>query len=159
PNLEQEFARDPRQQTRIDVRGQRGAILYDEEVRLRAFRQLTPVVPHHAFETSTPKRFLHRERVVQEVVRFDQGAYRARMVPDDRHERNANALLEHLARGGHVRLRNDNDRWSRAGGGIVGKLTDASRHQNADVRLMLCIVAQTTGPHRLAEGTVDLRIG
>ena len=42
------------------------------------------VVPHHAFEAAAAKRLLHRQRVVQQVVRLDQRVHRARVVADDR---------------------------------------------------------------------------
>ena len=81
----------------VERRRQRRAVLHDEQVRLRALGQLAAVVAHHAFERAAPERLLHRQRVVQQVVRLDERVHRARVIPDDRHERDLHAALEHLA--------------------------------------------------------------
>ena len=92
-DLEEELARDPGQQAGVERRRERGAVLHDEEIRGRALGKLAAVVPHHALERAAADRLLHRQRVVQQVVRLDQRVDRVRVVPDDRHERHLDACF------------------------------------------------------------------
>ena len=59
----------------------------------RALGELAAVVPHHAFERAAPERLLHRQRVVQQVVRLDQRVDRAGMVADDATSATRHAVL------------------------------------------------------------------
>src|SRR5262249_5542243 len=71
-DLEQELARDARQQPGVQRRRQRGAVPDDEEIRRRALRELAAIVAHHALEAAPSRGFLRGDGVVQQVVRLDQ---------------------------------------------------------------------------------------
>src|SRR5260221_4910169 len=105
--FEDERAGDAGQQARVDRRRQRGAVLHDEEIRLRALRQLAAVVPHDALEAAMAKRLLHREGVVDQAVRLDQRIDRSGMVAHRGDQGHFHAALKHLRRRIDVRLHDD----------------------------------------------------
>ena len=71
-DLEHEFPGDARQAGRRRAAASTRRLLDDEQVRLRALGELSAIIPHHAFERAAAKRLLHRQGVVQQVVRFDR---------------------------------------------------------------------------------------
>ena len=93
-HLEQELARDAGQQTGVDRRRLRHAALDHEEVRLRALGELALVIPHDTLEAAPPEGFLHRQRVVQKIVRLDERVHRSGMIADDIDQRDTHAARE-----------------------------------------------------------------
>jgi hypothetical protein len=89
--LDDELARDAGQQAGVDRRRHQAALAHDEQVRLRALRDLAAEVAHDRFERAEAQRVLHGQRVVQQVVRLDERVERRRVVAHDRHERHAHA--------------------------------------------------------------------
>ena len=71
---------------------QRRTAPHQEEVRLRALGQLAAIVAHQAFFGAAAVRLLHRQRIVQQVVRLDDRVDRAGMVAQDRHEGDGDAV-------------------------------------------------------------------
>ena len=119
----------------VDRRRQRRAVLDDEQVRLRALGELAAVVAHHAFEAAAAKRLLHRERVVQQVVRLDQRVHRCRD-GCGRSPTSATVTPRSNTSGGGSTfgLTMTTIDGVGAGGRIVGQLADAARDAGSGCR-------------------------
>src|ERR671912_2906774 len=134
-HVEEELAGDSGEESRLDGWRERRPPFYDEQVRLRALRELSAKVPHDGLERPVLKGMLHGQRVVQQVVRFDQGVQRECVVPYDWHDGDADTQLVDVELRLDVRLHDDDDRWLGAGCGGANELPDDTREQQADVRL------------------------
>jgi hypothetical protein len=132
-HLEDEGAGDALEQPGPRPRRPCDPVPHQEHIRLRTLGQLAPIVAHQRFLTPAAVRLLHREGVVQQVVRLDDRVDRAGMVAQDRHERNPHALLPVPVRRGIERLDDDHHRRSGSGADVVSQIADAPREQDTHV--------------------------
>ena len=135
-DLEQKCAGDAFEQAGLRLRRQRNAVTHQKEIGLGALRQLATIVAHQRLFAATAMGGLHRERVVQEIVRLDDRVDRARMIAQHIDERDRDALARHPF--GHFveRLDDDDERGFGCGFDVVRELSDAARQQHPDVRFI-----------------------
>jgi hypothetical protein len=79
-DLEDEFARNARQDPGINRRREDNAGFHDRQICRCALGELAAVVPHHAFERPAANGLLHRQRGVHQVVALDHRVHRQGLV-------------------------------------------------------------------------------
>ncbi len=113
------------------------------------------MIAHQRFEGLTLDGLLHRQRVVQQVVRLDAWIEARRVVADDRHERDRHAVLVDRGRRIDVRFDDDHRGRVRAGRRVVDEVADAAGEQDADVGL----VGDVRGGDGGGDAGVHFRVG
>ena len=138
-DLEQELARDPRQQPGVDRRRQRRAVLDDEQVRLRALGELAAIVAHHAFEARRAgSASCIASALFIRLLDLISGLTELGMVADDVDERRrVTPRSIRLGGGSTCGLTMTTTDGVGRGGGIVGELADAAGDEDADVGLAI----------------------
>jgi hypothetical protein len=161
-HFEEIRARHTLEQPRGGFRRQRHSGAHHEEVGLRALRQFAPVVAHQPFLAAAAIGFLHRERVVQQVVGLDERVHGTRMISKNRHQRDGDAVGFHPRRRGLNRLHDDHQRRGGRRLRVVIQFADSARQEDADVFLVhgaggLHGVGDPFGQRRIIERDIEVQ--
>ena len=153
-HLEQQVPRHPFEQPGIERRGQDDAVPHHEQVGLRAFGELAPVVEEYGLVCAVAHRLLHRQHVVQQVVGLDDGIDTAGVVAHDAGDDQPHPVPLHPARRLPMRAGDDDDGRRPADGGVVAEIADAPRDEYPEGHLAVRVDAA----HGVAHAALQLPI-
>ena len=154
PDLEEQVPCDPLQQSGVERRGQDGTVPHHEQVRLRAFRQLAPVVEEDRLVGALAHRLLGRQDVVQQVVRLDDGVDAAGVVAQNARDHQPHAVSVHALRRLPVGARDDDDGRRPAHGGVVAEVADPAGDEHPERHL----APRVDVPHGVAQTRLELGV-